>query len=81
MHMQTRTEANDKPPPRDYRQEVTNDIIRLLEAGTAPWQKPWEGGSQMPMNPTTGKSYRGGNVLALMISGMRRGARPAMDDL
>ncbi len=71
--MNTRTESTDKPPPRDHRQEVTNDIIRLLEAGTAPWQKPWEGGSQMPMNPTTGKSYRGGNVLALMISGMRKG--------
>ena len=71
--MNTRTESTDKPPPRDHRQEVTNDIIRLLETGTAPWQKPWEGGSQMPMNPTTGKSYRGGNVLALMISGMRKG--------
>lgn len=68
-----RTESTDKPPPRDYRQEVTNDIIRLLESGSAPWQKPWEGGSIMPMNPTTGKAYRGGNVLALMISGMRKG--------
>ena len=33
---------NDKPPPRDYRAEVTADIIRMLEEGTAPWQKPWE---------------------------------------
>ena len=66
---------NDKPPPerRDYRAEVTNDIIRLLESGTAPWQKPWESGGSMPMNPTTGKAYRGGNVLALMIAGMRKG--------
>ncbi len=27
----------------------------------------------MPYNPTTNKPYRGGNVLALMISSMRRG--------
>src|SRR6202140_303568 len=66
---------NDKPPPRDYRQEVTDDIIKLLESGTAPWQKPWETGhaGHMPMNPTTGKPYRGGNVLSLMIAGMRKG--------
>lgn len=73
MHM--RKSENDKPPPRDFRQEVTNDIIRLLEEGKAPWQKPWEDtqSGRMPYNPTTDKPYRGGNVLALMISGMRRG--------
>ncbi len=66
---------NDKPPPRDYRAEVTADIIRMLEAGTAPWQKPWESGKAgtMPFNPTTGKVYRGGNVLALTIAAMRKG--------
>ena len=68
---------NDKPPPerRDYRAEVTEDIIKMLEAGTAPWQRPWKAGEagRMPWNPTTGKVYRGGNVLALMIAGMRKG--------
>ena len=66
---------NDKPPPRDYRQEVTDDIIRLLEEGTAPWQKPWAAGEagRMPYNPSTNKPYRGGNVLALMVAGMRKG--------
>jgi antirestriction protein ArdC len=73
--MNTRITSTDKPPPRDYRQEVTNDIIKLLEEGAAPWQKPWTSDSpaRMPMNPTTGKPYRGGNVLSLMIAGMRRG--------
>jgi len=67
--------ANDKPPPRDHRQEVTDEIIRLLESGNAPWQQPWESGpaSGMPFNPTTGKEYRGGNVISLMIAGMARG--------
>ena len=66
---------HDKPPPRDYRAEVTADIIHMLEEGTAPWQKPWEAGElgRSPFNPTTNKPYRGGNVLGLMISGMRRG--------
>ena len=27
---------------RNFRQEVTNDIIRMLQEGTAPWQRPWE---------------------------------------
>jgi len=65
----------DKPPPRDYRAEVTADIIKMLEEGTAPWQKPWEAGElgRSPYNPTTNKSYRGGNVLGLMIAGMRKG--------
>ena len=64
-----------RPPPRDFRQEVTDDIIRLLEQGTAPWQTPWTTGEagRIPYNPTTNKPYRGGNVLALMIAGMRRG--------
>src|SRR5271170_4922942 len=67
--------ANDKPPPIDFREQVTNDIIKLLESGTAPWQKPWEevAGGGMPSNPTTGKFYRGGNVIALMVSEMQHG--------
>jgi antirestriction protein ArdC len=65
----------DKPPPRDYRAEVTADIIKMLEEGAAPWQKPWEAGEfgRTPFNPTTNKPYRGGNVLGQMISGMRKG--------
>src|SRR5580704_10531127 len=29
------------PAPRDFRQEVTDRIISMLEKGVAPWQKPW----------------------------------------
>jgi len=66
---------DEKPPPRDFRREVTDDIIRMLEQGTAPWQQPWGAGElgRSPFNPTTNKPYRGGNVLGLMISGMRKG--------
>jgi antirestriction protein ArdC len=65
-----------RPAARDYRQEVTNDIIRLLEQGVAPWQKPWQPGAVslgMPMNPPTNKAYRGGNALHLMATGLRKG--------
>ena len=68
--------ALGQPAVRDFRQEVTNDIIRLLEQGVAPWQKPWQLGAAslgMPMNPTTSKTYRGGNALHLMATGLRKG--------
>jgi len=62
-------------PKRDFRQEVTDDIIRLLEQGVAPWQKPWtaQTGLSTPYNPTTNKPYRGGNILSLTIAAMRKG--------
>ena len=62
-------------PKRDYRQEVTDDIIRLLEQGVAPWQKPWtaQHSLALPFNPTTNRAYRGGNVLSLTITAMRKG--------
>ena len=62
-------------PKRDFRQEVTDDIIRLLEQGVAPWQKPWTAQQSLstPYNPTTNKPYRGGNILSLTIAAMRKG--------
>lgn len=55
----------------DFRQDLTDKIIAALEAGTAPWQKPWDGsvGAFSPINPTTGKAYRGGNALHLLSQG------------
>jgi antirestriction protein ArdC len=65
--------TDNKSPP--YRAEFTADIIRLVNEGAAPWQKPWDAGEfgRTPYNPTTMKPYRGGNTLSLMITGMRRG--------
>ncbi len=64
------------PAPRDFRQEVTDSILRMLENGVAPWQKPWESGATslgIPMNPTTERSYRGGNAIHLMATALRNG--------
>ena len=33
---------------RDFRQEVTDRIVRMLEEGVAPWQKPWEPSASCP---------------------------------
>ena len=57
---------------RDPYQEVTDLILEALEAGTKPWVRPWNpdqgAGPQAPFNPTTGKHYRGINVLILGMS-------------
>lgn len=50
--------------------QVAETIIKQLEEGTAPWQRPWEPGTLshvMPYNAATGKRYRGGNSLWLMM--------------
>ena len=65
----------EKPAPRDFRQEVTDNIVRMLERGVAPWQKPWEPGAGsvgIPFNPTSERAYRGGNAIHLMATGLQR---------
>jgi len=72
----TQNRPTDKPALRDFRQEVTDNIVRMLERGVAPWQKPWEPGASslgMPINPTSERAYRGGNAIHLMAIGLQRG--------
>ncbi len=61
-------------PPRDFRQEVTDSIVQMLDKGVAPWQKPWEANALvMPLNPTSERAYRGGNAIHLMAAALRNG--------
>jgi antirestriction protein ArdC len=53
---------------RDLYQEVTGRIIAKLEAGTAPWVKGWNAGTQMPMNAISNRPYSGINVLLFWMS-------------
>src|ERR1700730_4919777 len=46
---------------------VTERIIAQLEAGVAPWRKPWT--SKSPANLVSQKEYRGLNVLMLASQG------------
>lgn len=53
---------------RNFRQELTQKIIVMLEEGTAPWVKPWDPSLAPPMasiNGITGRPYQGGNSLWL----------------
>ena len=73
-HPAVQTTASDPAPKRDFRQEVTDNIVALLEKGVAPWQKPWnaQAHAAMPMNPTTDKPYRGGNAIHLLTVGLQK---------
>ena len=60
---------NEKKP---FHETVAEKLVEQLKQGTAPWQKPWEpgeAGANMPINPTTGKRYKGINALQLMSEG------------
>ena len=57
---------------KPFHEVVAEKLIEQLKAGTAPWQKPWEPGgtnAYLPMNPTTGKRYKGINAIHLMAQG------------
>lgn len=51
----------------DLYAEVTRTIVAALEKGTPPWVCPWDAESDqsLPVNATTGRPYRGINVLLL----------------
>jgi hypothetical protein len=54
---------------KPFHETVAENLIKQLEQGAAPWQRPWEPGdpgSFVPINPLTGKRYRGINALQLM---------------
>ena len=58
-----------KEAKKAFHEQVAENLIEQLKKGVAPWQKPWEPGdllAALPINPTTGKRYRGINSLNLM---------------
>jgi antirestriction protein ArdC len=46
---------------------VTDRILKQLEAGQAPWRKTWT--TRLPKSMSTGKEYRGINILVLGTAG------------
>jgi len=55
---------------QDVYQSITDRIVTAIEEGkTAPWQKPWRSSGGMPISLSTGRPYRGINVLLLALSG------------
>ena len=76
MQNSTPTNASTPAPIRDLHQHVTNTIIQQLEAGTVPWHRPWKGDYDpllsIPGNYSTGKKYRGINILLLWCSAINK---------
>ena len=69
-----KTRSTTKKASRDIQQEVTDQIIKAMEAGTVPWEKPWSGGgSGVPVSMSSGKAYRGINYVLLDMSAMIQG--------
>jgi len=59
-------------PQKPFHEAVAEKLIDQLKAGTAPWQRklePGEPNSCLPMNPATGKRYKGINAVHLMAQG------------
>jgi antirestriction protein ArdC len=57
----------------DLYQQVTDQIIAALEAGTIPWRQPWASAAGRPASMSTRRPYRGINVLLLGLAAADRG--------
>ncbi|SUA67683.1 ArdC family protein [Oligella urethralis] len=67
--MTSKTDKTDKAVKKSFAEQFSEKIIEMLEAGTAPWQKPWDGQSAQPaaFNAVTGHEYQGANKMWLSI--------------
>ena len=55
----------------EIREQITNQLISAINAGTIPWKRPWSSDSNAPglhTSLSTGSSYRGINQMILMAS-------------
>lgn len=52
--------------PKDWYNEITNNIITMLESGLIPWRKTWQTGGMISLQ--SGKPYSGINALQLGMS-------------
>lgn len=57
-----------KEPLKDHRQELTDRIVENIE-NAGRWEKPWFTCNLIPRNISTGKPYRGINIISLMSAG------------
>lgn len=59
----------------EIREQITNQLIVAIKAGTIPWRRPWSSDSNAPglhTSMSTGSPYRGINQLILMASTARQ---------
>lgn len=53
----------------DLYAEITDRILAGLEAGVVAWRRPWKVNGGRPISLSTGRGYRGINLLILSLSG------------
>jgi len=61
-------------PPASTEERLVADLIALMEAGQAPWRRPWREGSGPHVNLITGRPYRGSNPVLLTLGLHLRGS-------
>jgi antirestriction protein ArdC len=67
--------ANVMQTQNEIREQITNQLIDAIKAGTIPWRRPWSSDSNAPglhTSMSTGSPYRGINQLILMASTARQ---------
>ena len=57
----------------DAYEKITEQITSMLENGTVPWRKPWNAAGSAPTSLSTGKPYRGINVMILSMTALMEG--------
>ena len=60
--------------PASTEDRLVADLIALMEAGQAPWRRPWRDGSGPHVNLITGRPYRGSNPVLLTLGLHLRGS-------
>lgn len=58
---------------QDIYQQVTNEIVKILETGVKPWEKPWKSGIVCRPIRHNGLAYTGVNVLMLWMVAEAKG--------
>ena len=67
------TKKSNLEKQADYHKQVAQEIIDMLEKGTAPWQKPWTATmSMIPHNGSSKRRYHGMNALRLMYISLEK---------
>ena len=57
-------------------EKIVDSLIELMEAGSAPWRRPWDGtGGGHHVNLISGHRYRGANPILLTLGMHIRGSR------
>jgi antirestriction protein ArdC len=72
-HMTRKTTRQNAADRVDVYEEVTAQIIAMLEAGTRPWSPCWASGAATLPLRHEGTAYRGINILLLWTAAMTRG--------